>query len=167
MADLTPTTENYLETIHDLIRDHGTARVRDIAEESKVAPSTVSCALRALARRDLVNYQPYQSVTLTPEGRRIAVRTRRRHELIRRFIREVLRVSDETASQDACRLEHGISVETVDRLSSLMEFLDRCPHARPRWLTKFHAFCETGGQEEPACQCCDGTDSCLDSVSID
>ena len=115
--NVSATMENYLEAIYKLKQSKGAARVKDIAGETGVAVSTVSGALRSLSSQGLVNYQPYEWVTLTEPGEEIARRVDRRHRLISRFFTEVLGVDVEIAREDACRMEHGISPETVERLT--------------------------------------------------
>ncbi|HAU38767.1 MAG TPA: metal-dependent transcriptional regulator, partial [Phycisphaerales bacterium] len=57
---LSPTLEDYLEAIYSEIRASRVARVRDIARALKVGMPAVTAALKTLARRELVNYEPYQ-----------------------------------------------------------------------------------------------------------
>ena len=66
---LTPSLEDYLETILLLVRRDRVARVRDIAGHMGVAMSSVTAALKSLSKRKLVNYDPYEVITLTASGR--------------------------------------------------------------------------------------------------
>ena len=113
--------EDYLEAILRLSERGGVARVRDIAGALDVALPTVTGALRNLAGRELVNYRPYELITLTAKGREVARKTARRQEVLSRFLTEVLGVPAEAADADACRLEHGLSPGTMDRLVAFME----------------------------------------------
>jgi DtxR family Mn-dependent transcriptional regulator len=122
--------EDYLEAILHLSGEGGVARVRDIAAEVGVTLSTVSRALKGLAARGLVNYRPYEVITLTPEGREIAQRISRRHDLLARFLADVLGVDRETAEADACRIEHDLSREAAARLAALMGVLEASPQFR-------------------------------------
>jgi len=152
---LSAATEDYLEAILSLAGDGGVARVRDIAKSVGVTPSTVSTTLRKLSEKGLVNYEPYQVVTLTSAGSQVAERISRRHELLSSFLRQVLGVSDEAAEADACRLEHGLSPETVDRLVAFMEFLERCPRVGPDWVDHFHKQCRHKLKPESCLACID------------
>ncbi|MHC5053556.1 MAG: metal-dependent transcriptional regulator [Planctomycetota bacterium] len=134
-AALTPAMEDYLEAILALSAEGGVARARDIASAMKVSRPSVTGALRHLAEHGLVNYRPYELITLTPEGAEAARRVSRRHEVLSRFFREALGVKRETAETDACRIEHGLSRETVDRLVALMEFLEERPKLVRDWAT--------------------------------
>ena len=126
-GSLSPAMEDYLEAILALSAEGGVARARDIATSMKVSRPSVTGALRHLAERGLVNYRPYELITLTPEGAEAARRVSRRHEVLSRFFRGALGVTEETAERDACRIEHGLSRETVDRLVALMEFMEERP----------------------------------------
>lgn len=152
--NVTATMENYLEAIYKLKVSKGAARVKDIASELGVAVSTVSGALRHLSSQGFVNYQPYEWVTLTEPGEEIARRTDRRHKLISRFFTEILHVRPEIAKEDACRMEHGISPETVQRLSAFMEFLDTCPLVGKEWVRGFVNYCENRCFDLAKCSDC-------------
>jgi len=118
---ISPKLEDYLEVIFNLMAENRVARVRDIAREMGVQMPSVTGALKHLAEHGLVNYRPYEYVTLTTEGVRIARGMIRRHDILKRFLVEVLRLPDEVAEPDACGMEHALSEETLGRL---MEFLE-------------------------------------------
>jgi len=134
-------TEEYLEAILKISRNKGAARVKDISETVGVASSTVSGALRGLASKGFINYDPYDIITLAPAGEEIAQRIIHRNELLRRFMLNILNLPASVADKDACRLEHGISTETADRLSALIEFIETSPEAGPDWIGKFRRYC--------------------------
>ncbi len=140
-TDISPAMEDYLEVILRLSRETGVARARDIASSLDVKRSSVTGALRHLAEMKLVNYKPYEFITLTPKGRGAARRVTGRHEALARFFREVLGVPGPTADSDACRIEHGLSRETVDRLMGFMEFLEECPRLGLEWVRAFDGRC--------------------------
>jgi len=133
--------EDYLKAILRLSDAGGVARVRDIAVAVGVTPPTVSSTVGSLTRMGYVNYRPYEVITLTPAGAEIARRINRRHELLSRLFRVALGVQDEIADADACRVEHGLSRETVDRLVAFMEFIECCPRAGPGWIEHFRKSC--------------------------
>lgn len=150
---LSAAMEDYLEAILRLSEECGVARVRDIARSVGVTLSSVSGALQKLGQMELVNYQPYEIVTLTSKGSEVAGRISRRHELLSSFLRGVLGVPDETADADACRIEHGLSRETVDRLIAFMEFLEDCPRAGPDWVEHLRERCREKLKPESCLKC--------------
>ncbi len=128
------------------------ARVSDIAATMGVQMPTVTGALKHLAEHSLVNYEPYQFVTLTPEGAAIAESMVRRHDVLRKFITEVLALPDEIADRDACGMEHALSDETLGRLIEFLRFIEECPHSGNRLAESFHRFrlaADAPNEDEP------------------
>lgn len=120
--------EEYLETIYDLENRDGSAKTTEIAHCLKVAPASVTGALKSLSERGLVRYEPYRGATLTREGRTIATTIKRRHRLLEVFLTDILHINREKVHDEACRMEHTISGETEDALCRLLEAPARCPH---------------------------------------
>jgi len=140
--ELTASQEDYLETILGLICQTGNARVRDIAERLSVAKSSVTFALRGLAKRGLVNYEPYQLVSLTDEGQATAERIRRRHNGLSRFLQDVLDVDETVAEANACRIEHAVPDGLVQRLSCFGEFMSGSAVPSRHLPEAFREYCE-------------------------
>ncbi len=151
---LSASMENYLETIFVLIREYTVARSKDIAERLKVQRSSVTGALQALKERGLVNYEPYGYVTLTETGSAVASKVLRRHEALRDFFVNVLSIDRDEADEAACRMEHGISKNIVNRLLDFAEFVETCPRAGAKWIHGFGYHCSEGGHEPGACESC-------------
>jgi len=118
---VTAVLEDYLEAIHNLSRFDKGARSRDIAEALDVHKSTVTSALKVLGMMGLVHYSPYEAVTLTAEGQKVAQDVVRRHETLRDFFTEVLEIEPETAEKAACGMEHSMPREIVERLATFAE----------------------------------------------
>lgn len=151
---LSASMENYLEAIFLLIRENAVARSKDIAGRLKVKCSSVTGALQALKERGLVNYEPYGYVTLTETGTATASKVLRRHEALRDFFINVLSIDHDEADEAACRMEHGISKNIVNRLLDFAEFVETCPRAGAKWIHGFGYHCSEGGPEPGACESC-------------
>jgi DtxR family transcriptional regulator, Mn-dependent transcriptional regulator len=123
---VTESLEMYLETIGLLREKTKMARVTDIAHELGVSKPSVHAALHELERRGLIEHEHYGEVFLSPAGKEAAAEVRRRHDLLTSFLRVTVGVSPETAEHDACRIEHYLSKETMDRISEIAE-----QHAAP------------------------------------
>lgn len=138
--DLSPPMEDYLEAVHVISHDRGVARVRDLARRLSVSDPSVVAALRTLKRRGLVAQERYGYVRLTKEGREIAGEILHRHEVLASFLEDVLGLDADTASRDACRIEHAAGPETIRRLQALASFLLDAGHADLQWKEEFGTF---------------------------
>jgi DtxR family Mn-dependent transcriptional regulator len=123
--------EEYLETIYDLETKDGAAKTTAIAKCLKVAPASVTEALRNLADKGLVRYEPYQGATLTEEGKKIAGTIKRKHRLLEVFLTDVLHLNREKVHEEACKMEHTISGDTENALCQMLDAPGRCPHGSP------------------------------------
>jgi DtxR family transcriptional regulator, Mn-dependent transcriptional regulator len=158
---LTESLEDYLEAIFHVAADKGAARAKDISKKMKVNSSSVTGALRALFERGLVNYAPYDVITLTPKGTRVAKDVIRRHEILRDFFVTVLSVEEAEAEKGACRMEHAVPRDILERLVQYIDFLHSCPRAGSKWIQGFGHYCHHGGDEEDCEQC---ISLCLDEL---
>jgi DtxR family Mn-dependent transcriptional regulator len=148
---LTGALEDYLETIFLEVREHGFARVRDIARARNVSSSSVTPALKRLAEMNLIDYAQREYVGLTPAGEEHARRVLAKHDLLKRFFSEVLQMSNEAAEQEACVMEHALSPEAMDRLVRFFEFMQVCPESQRQWISRFHG-CSRVHQDVAPCE---------------
>ncbi len=140
-SKLTGRLEDYLEAVLVLVRESGSARVRDIAARTDVSMSSVSTALKQLAAAGLVNYDPYELTTLTAKGEALAGAIRQRHTALSDFLTGVLDVDEAVAEANACRMEHVVDDEVLDRLGLLAAFLsERAAHGSDR-AKAFSKYC--------------------------
>ena len=147
---LSSSLEDYLEAIYYISEEKKAARGKDIAARLNVNNSSVTGALRALAEKGLVNYAPYDIITLTPEGNALAREISRRHEAIKDFFVNVLLVDEDEAEEASCKVEHVISNKILDRIISFVEFIQICPRGGMQWIKGFRRFCESGDTCERA-----------------
>ncbi len=117
---MTESLEMYLETISLLHERVRIARVTDIAQELGVSKSSVHTALHELERRGLIDHEHYGEIYLTDEGHTASDAIRERHALLTSFFRDLLGVSAKIAEDDACRIEHYLSAETISRISEAL-----------------------------------------------
>jgi len=140
-AALSASLEDYLEAIFNLAQRNQVARSKDIALALGVARPSVTGALRSLARRGLINYEPYGFVTLTPAGQRQAKRVVQKHSVLTAFFVRVLGVNPRLSQEAACRAEHALGPEVVDRLLALTQFLDATRQGDQNLVNEFRGFC--------------------------
>lgn len=103
--------ENYLETILILSKQLPVVRSIDIATELGFKKSSVSVAMKHLREKEHIKVSDSGYITLTDAGREIAEMIYERHNILTSLLTE-LGVAPETASEDACRIEHVISAES-------------------------------------------------------
>ncbi|MGD9367841.1 MAG: metal-dependent transcriptional regulator [Desulfobacteraceae bacterium] len=137
---LTPVMEDYLEAIYDLDNEKKVVRVKDIAKRMDVKMPTVTSMLKTLSNRGLVHYEKYEYVELTSSGNDVGREIRRRHSILLAFLTDVLKIDYATANDDACKMEHALSVATMDRLTGFMAFIQECPETEENWLSYFEAY---------------------------
>lgn len=150
---LSASLEDYLEVIFHLEQSNRVARAKDIADQMNVQRASVTGALKALAGRGLINYSPYSYITLTESGRGIARDVIRRHRTLREFFESTLQLQPEEAEANACRIEHAIAPEAIERLVRFLEFVKICPRTGTDWYEAFARYCRTGSQTSD-CQTC-------------
>ncbi len=113
---VTASLEDYLETFLSLEDEDKNIKMSDVALEIGVSKASVHKAIQVLKDKGLVEQEKYGKLLLTDDGRKIAINVRNRHNVIKTFLTDVLKVEAETADSEACKMEHSISQETVDKL---------------------------------------------------
>ena len=109
--------EMYLETIYLLSKQKATVRSIDVAEEMGYSKPSVSRAVGLLKNGGFITVDDNGYLTLTEIGVSVAERTYERHRVLTDFF-VALGVSPETASEDACKIEHVISNETFNAIKN-------------------------------------------------
>lgn len=150
---LSASLEDYLEAIFHITARKQAARAKDISKRLKVGSSSVTGALRALAERGLVNYAPYDVITLTPRGQVLAKDVVRRHEVLRDFFVNVLAVRESEADEAACRMEHYIPKTVLERFVDFANFIEVCPRGGSKWIAGFAHYCDHGDTQENCEKC--------------
>ena len=116
--DYTAPVEDYLKAIYELERAGGTAGTNEIAQRLSIAPASVSGMVKRLADQGLLDHERYRGVRLTEAGRRVALRTIRRHRVIEAYLMKALGYAWDRVHDEAERLEHAASDELIDRMAS-------------------------------------------------
>lgn len=107
--------ENYLETIFVLSKKNGAVRSIDIANEMNFTKPSISVAMKRLREDGYINMDHDGTITLTEKGREIAVKVYERHQIIAKLL-IAIGVSEETAYEDSCKIEHDLSQETFEKI---------------------------------------------------
>jgi Mn-dependent DtxR family transcriptional regulator len=119
----TPSMEDYIEQIYNLIEEKGYARVSDIAEGLSVHPSSVTKMVQKLDRDEYLVYEKYRGLVLTPKGKKIGKRLVYRHELLEQLLRTI-GVKEDNIYDDVEGIEHHLSWDAIDRIGDLVQFFE-------------------------------------------
>jgi len=112
-----------LETILQLHGKNGAVRSIDIVNELGYSKPSVSVAMKKLRESGHIKMDADGFITLTELGMEVASRVYTRHQILTRFLVS-LGVSEEVASEDACRIEHHISEETFEKIQKKTESVE-------------------------------------------
>jgi DtxR family Mn-dependent transcriptional regulator len=137
---LSASLEDYLEAIFFLTRESAVARSKDIADGLGVARPSVTGALRQLAQKGLINYEPYGLVSLTKAGQTRAAGVAKKHDIIKSFFIDILGIDAESAAEAACRAEHTLGKPIVGKLMSFIEFVTEQRRDGHNLVADFRAF---------------------------
>ncbi len=151
--ELTPSLEDYLEVILKLTKENNVARVKDIAEKINVKFSSVTGALKQLSKLGLVNYQPYQYITLTEKGKNEAKKIERKRKILRNFFTKFFGMKYTEAEETACKVEHFLENEIIDKFEKLNEFIEKCPRTDKLWLEKLKCYLNGKKEDEKCFEC--------------
>ena len=111
--------EMYLETILVLTKKNQFVRAIDVGEYMGYSKPSVSRAIGLLKNGGYVTSDRDGHLSLTDEGRELAEKIYARHNILSRFL-ESIGVSKETASEDACKMEHVISDESIEAIEKFI-----------------------------------------------
>ncbi len=114
------TTQDYVEAVSDIVHRQGTCRVKDLAKHMGVSHVTVSRIVARLLDEQYVETAPYRPIRLTATGERLAAESRRRHEIVLRFLL-ALGVPEPEAGSDAEGIEHHVGPSTLRCMERLLE----------------------------------------------
>ncbi len=142
----------YLKAIYVIEQRKKAARVTDIAHELGVINASVTGALRTLSKKGLINYAPYDLITLTEEGAAVAEHIVEKYRALKDFFIKVLGVDQETAEAEACQMEHRVSEVVFDRLLQFVRYYETCPFEKVRWNDKLGYFCSHAERDCDYCE---------------
>lgn len=118
--NINESAENYLETILILSKSLPVVRSIDIANELNFKKSSVSVAMKHLRENGYITVTDAGFIYLTESGKKIADMIYERHNLLTSWLVS-LGVDNETAAEDACKMEHVISMESFDAIKKYLQ----------------------------------------------
>lgn len=130
--EMTLSEEDYIKTIYHLSEtDKTSVSTNAIAEQMHTKPSSVTDMIKKLSDKSLVNYKKYKGVSLTDDGRKVALAIIRKHRLWEVFLVNTLKFSWDEVHEVAEQLEHIKSEALIDKLDSYLGYPKVDPHGDP------------------------------------
>ncbi len=120
LTSMTKSLEDYLETVFLIASEKKIVRVKDMTEIMQVKTSSVIKAMKILVDAGFIQHEKYGYIELTSIGHAEGKKIYQKHQMLRRFLVEILHVSNDIAEQDACAIEHCLSDETYQKLIVFM-----------------------------------------------
>ena len=114
--------EDYLEEIYIAHLNETPLKGAELARKLNISRASVSEALSKLVSKDLIKYNSYEAISLTRKGLEDAQRVYAKHHILKDFFEEVLEISADEASENACKIEHIISQNVLDRMINFTDF---------------------------------------------
>lgn len=134
-STMSASIEEYLEWIYRLSKEQDEVTTTDVARSVKVSPASVTGMLKRLAERGLIVHEKYHGITLTEQGRQVALTTIRRHGLLECLLVDVLGLPWHAVDEIAGKMEHHITPEVEERLQHVLGHPRTCPHGQPiNWV---------------------------------
>jgi DtxR family Mn-dependent transcriptional regulator len=128
---ISPVVEEYLQTLHFMLRDGQPTISARLAERLGVTRPTVTATLRRMERDGLITYGPHKEILLTEVGCQAAEGSVRRHALIERLLTDFLEMPWDEAHEESHGLEHAITPKVEERLLAALGRPTTCPHGNP------------------------------------
>jgi DtxR family Mn-dependent transcriptional regulator len=144
----TASMEDYLEAAIMLKEKGKKVTVTALSKSIGVKKPSVDWALKKLSDAGLVVHEKYGDVKLTSEGVRIAEDVYRRHKALYSFLTDILKVTPHTAAEDACRMEHDLSRESIYRLEKFISFVLDYHPGLSDWEDIFNRYIEHGKNDD-------------------
>ena len=123
--------ENYIKAIWRLQQADNNVTTNELSAELQTKPASVTDMLKRLSEKKLLHYAPYYGVTLTPEGKKLALSIIRKHRLWEYFLVEKLQFEWDAVHDIAEELEHVSSPELIERLDAFLGYPKADPHGDP------------------------------------
>lgn len=123
--------EDYIKNIYKLQGERERVTTSSLADALNVSAASVTDMIKKLSDRNLIKYKPYQGVELTRNGRKLALKTLRRHRLWEMFLVEFLGYTWDEVHNEAEKLEHIMSEDLEQRIDKALGYPKHDPHGHP------------------------------------
>lgn len=117
--------EDYIEAIYVAHINEASLKGAELARKLNVSRASVSEALSKLVAKNLITYNSYESITLTKEGIELAKAVYNKHHILQNFFEQILDIPSKEAGENACKIEHIISQNILNKMVEFSEFCQK------------------------------------------
>ena len=127
------TKEDYLRAIyhHQEEKQQTSISSIDICRYLNLSKSTVSEMLKKLMKEGLIKKSAYEKVVLTKKGLGESIAVTKRHRIIEVFLSRILKINPVMIHEEAHKLEHAFSSESIGSIARMIKDAKTCPHGKP------------------------------------
>ena len=114
--------QDYIETIYVSTENGEDLKAVDLARKLNISRASVSEALSRLISKNLVQYSAYKTILLTKKGVAEAKKVYAKHHALKDFFENVVDVTSDEASENACKIEHIVSENILNKMETFTKF---------------------------------------------
>ncbi|MDA0711659.1 MAG: metal-dependent transcriptional regulator [bacterium] len=137
--EISHSVAHHLASIHELMRDQGYARVSDVARALNITRGSASLTLKALKEKGLVVEDHNKFLKLSEGGAAVVDGVLGNRAIVQKFLCDVLKLDDQQAEIEACKVEHLLSAQTGAQLLHFVRFLFSSGPVAQQFLSEFRA----------------------------
>lgn len=127
----TANKEDYLRGLYILQEEKGEIKSIDLAHYLNISKPSVSEMIQKLNKEGVISYKKYSKIKFTSKGRKLAQKLTSKHRLIELFLKNMLKIKSNNVHQEAHRLEHAFSDDSIVKLRKILGDPKKDPHGKP------------------------------------
>ncbi len=151
--ELTEALEKYLLAIFELSKENSQLKVKDVSKYLKIGGSTTSEAIKTLAKKGFIDYEPYSTISLTKKGIDAVELKIYRHNTISKFLNNVLEIDKENSEKNATKIEYSMTEEVLVKFVHFLDFMESCTCKEPKWVKSCKTTLQNGTMTDK-CKTC-------------
>ena len=123
--------EDYLRAMYHLMEEHETVKSVEVADYLDITKPSVSEMLKNLDKDGFIQYKKYSKIHFTQKGLNTAKNLTASHRIIESFLKDTLKINPQNIHNEAHKLEHAFSHESIEKLRILLKNPKTDPHGKP------------------------------------
>lgn len=163
-AKLTESFEKYLLAIYEIVKTNKAARVKDVSKYLSIGGPSTSEAVKTLAAKNFINYEPYGIITLTQKGKEHAEEKIKRHTIISKFLQKVLLINEDKIDLSARQIEYSMPENVLNKFVNFLTFIETCSCQEPKWINGYKYFSTHNTMSEKCSNCIKNKKNCDNSL---